>query len=236
MPQAHPRPLRFAHRTGDDDYVVDSVEERNGERPARPKAARRRGRRPAGEDTRAALVDAAREVFTEQGYNRATVRAIATRAGVDPAMVNHWFGGKEGLFTAAIAMPVNMADLISTALRGDPDRAGERIVRSFLAIWDSAGGGEFMALVRSVTTHETAVRMLREFLTSVLFGRLAHELGVDQPDLRAGLCGSQVVGLGLMRYVVRLEPLASADHDTVVAAVAPNLQRYLTGDLSSPPG
>jgi AcrR family transcriptional regulator len=192
---------------------------------------RRRGRRRSGADTRAALLEAAREVFTQQGYNGATVRAIAARANVDAAMVNHWFGGKEGLFTAAVSIPINPAELIPQLLEGDREQLAERMVRRFLTVWDTAGGNEFLALVRSIATHEGAVIMLREFVISVLFGRLTRALGTDQPDLRAALCGSQIVGLGLMRYVVHLEPLASADHDTIVAAIAPNIQRYLTGDL-----
>lgn len=193
--------------------------------------AKRRGRRRSGADTKTALLEAAREEFTHQGYDGATVRSIAARASVDPAMVNHWFGGKEGLFTAVVSIPFNPAELIKEFLEGDPERLAERMVRRFLTIWDSAGGDEFLALMRSVATHETAARMLREFVTSALFGRLTRALGSDQPDLRASLCGSQIVGLGLMRYVVRLEPLASADHETVVTAIAPTLQRYLTGDL-----
>lgn len=171
-------------------------------------------------------------MFIEQGYNGATVRVIATRAGVDPAMVNHWFGGKEGLFTAAVSIPVNPSEIIPRLLEGDREQLAERMVRQFLTVWDEAGGGAFIALVRSIATHETAVTMLREFLTSVLFGRLTKALEMDRPELRAALCGTQIVGLGLVRYVVRLEPLASADHDTVVAAIAPNLQRYLTGNLT----
>ncbi|GAA0520638.1 TetR family transcriptional regulator [Saccharopolyspora subtropica] len=203
--------------------------DRNGTEP------RRRGRRRSGADTRAALLAAAREVFIEQGYTGATVRAIAGRAGVDPAMVNHWFGGKEGLFAAAVSIPVNPAEVIPQLLQGDPEQLAERMVRRFLSVWDEAGGGEFVALVRSLAVHDEAVAMLKEFVTTLLFGRLTEALGMDQPELRAALCGSQIVGLGMARYVVRLEPLASADHDTVVAAVAPNLQRYLTGDLGTPP-
>jgi AcrR family transcriptional regulator len=193
---------------------------------------KKRGRRPSGEDTRAALLEAAREVFIEQGYDGATVRAIATRAGVDPAMVNHWFGGKEGLFTASVSIPINPAEVIDEFMSGDREDVAERMVRRFLTVWDSAGGGEFLALIRSITAHEAAVTMMREFITTVLFGRLVRALGVDHPDLRAALCGSQIVGLGLVRYVIALEPLASADHDTLVAAIAPNLQHYLTGELA----
>lgn len=195
---------------------------------------RRRGRRPAGEDTRVALLDAARSAFIDQGYEGATVRAIAAEAGVDPAMVNHWFGGKEGLFTASVSIPINPAHLIPRLLEGDRDRLGERIVRSFLTVWDTAGGGEFAALARSVASQDSAVRMLREFVTTVVFGRITSTLDVDQPELRASLCGTQIVGLGMMRYVVRLEPLSSADHDTVAAAIGPTLQRYLTGDIGEP--
>lgn len=193
---------------------------------------KRRGRRPGGQDTRAALVDAAREVFAERGYNDATVRAIASRAGVDAAMVNHWFGGKEALFTAAVQIPVDPAQLLEHVLAGPREQIAERLLRLFLTTWDEAGGRAFAAVVRSVAAHESAVRMLREFVTTVVFGPLARELDLDRPELRAALCGSQMVGLGVARYVVQLEPLATAEHDTVVAAVAPNLQRYLTGDLT----
>lgn len=194
-------------------------------------APKRRGRRPGGQDTRAALVDAAREVFAEVGYNDATVRIIATRAGVDPAMVNHWFGGKEALFTVAVQIPVDPTTLIPELLAGDREHLAERILHRFLAVWDDVGGGSFAALVRSVASHSSAVRLLREFVATVVINRLIRELDMDRPDLRAALGASQIVGLGMMRYVVQLEPLASADHDTLVAAIAPNLQRYLTGDL-----
>ncbi|GAA3356148.1 TetR family transcriptional regulator [Saccharopolyspora gregorii] len=193
---------------------------------------KRRGRRAGGQDTRAALVAAAREVFAESGYNDATVRVIATRAGVDPAMVNHWFGGKEALFTAAVHIPVDPTTVIPELLAGDREQLAERVLRRFLGAWDAAGGRAFAALVRSVASHRSAVRMLREFVATVIIDRLVRELRMDRPELRAALSASQIIGLGITRYVVELEPLASADHDTVVAAVAPNLQRYLTGDLT----
>lgn len=192
---------------------------------------KRRGRRRNGADTKSALLTAAREVFTEQGYESATVRAIAGRAGVDPAMVNHWFGGKEGLFLAAMRIPVNPADLVPELLDGPPEELAERILRRFVTVWDGAGGGQFTALVRSVASNESAVSMLRDFVKNILFNRLLEELGSDRPDLRVALCATQVVGLGMARYVIHLEPLASADVDTIVGTIAPNLQRYLTGDL-----
>lgn len=194
---------------------------------------RRRGRRPSGQDTREALLHAARELFGEQSYDRVTVRSIATKAGVDPAMVNHWFGGKDALFAAAVSLPFDPAVVIPQLLDGDPAQLGHRIVRTFLSVWDEAGGGGFVALVRSVATHDDAVIMLQDFVRTMLFGRLTRELDVDHAEFRAALCGSQIVGLGMMRYVVRLEPLASADHETIVATIAPTLQHYLSAALDA---
>jgi AcrR family transcriptional regulator len=169
--------------------------------------------------------------FTERGFDGATVRTIAQRAGMDPAMVNHWFGGKDGLFVAALQLPVNPEDIIRRVLDGDPGQTAERVLRTFLAVWDANAGGALTALVRSVASHEAAARMMREFVSRVVFGRIISAVAPDQPELRTALCGTQMTGLAMVRYVIRLEPLASAHPDTVVAAIAPNLQRYLTGPL-----
>ena len=195
--------------------------------------SRPRGRRPAGEDTRAALLEAARVEFTERGFDGATVRTIAQRAGMDPAMVNHWFGGKDGLFVAALQLPINPDEIMDRILGGDPDHLAERVLRTFLSVWDTNGGGALAALVRSVSSHEAAARMMREFVSRVVIGRIVSAVAPDQLKLRAALCGSQIMGLAMVRYVIRLEPLASADHDTVVAALAPTLERYLTGVLGT---
>ena len=192
---------------------------------------RRRGRRPGGADTRAQLLDAARAEFAERGYEGATVRRIAERAGVDPAMVNHWFGGKDALFTASLAIPVAPAQIQAEVVPGDPEQLGERIVGRFLTVWDATGGGPLAALLQSVAGHEDAARMLREFVTNVLVGPIVRAVAPDRLELRGSLMGSQLVGLGMVRYVLKLEPLASAEHAVVVAAIAPTLQRYLTGAL-----
>lgn len=194
---------------------------------------RRRGRRPAGADTRTALVTAARAAFAERGYDGATVRMIAERAGVDPAMVNHWFGGKEALFTASLNIPLDPAAVFPELLAGDPEHLGERIVERFLTIWDATGGAPLASLIRSVASHDAAARMLREFVTRVILARVVGAIAPDRAELRASLVGSQLIGLGMARYIVKLEPLATADHATVVAAVGPTVQRYLTGPLGS---
>ncbi|WP_116051556.1 TetR/AcrR family transcriptional regulator [Amycolatopsis palatopharyngis] len=198
-----------------------------------PATAKRRGRRPAGEDTRTALLDAARSVFAESGYEGATVRVIATRAGVDAAMVNHWFGGKEGLFAKAVLqLPFDPKDIVAALLDGDVDSLGQRIVRTFLTNWDGAGRDGFVAVVRSVTGHDEALKLLKDTLVKYIFSGLASAVSANDREFRAALCATQVVGIGMVRYVIKLEPFASADIDTVTAAVAPTLQRYLTGDLS----
>ncbi|MBW4720050.1 TetR/AcrR family transcriptional regulator [Saccharothrix obliqua] len=200
-----------------------------GTRQAEPK---RRGRRAGGEDTKAALLAAAREVFVERGYEGATVRSIAARAGVDPAMVNHWFGGKEGLFVKAVLqLPIDPDTLVERLLDGPPEQLGERIVRNFIGVWDATGGGQFAALVRSVTAHEQVAGALHEFIVRTVLHRVVATVTNDRPELRATLAASQIVGMGMVRYVLAFEPLASTDVDTMVKAVAPNLQRYLTGDI-----
>ncbi len=159
------------------------------------------------------------------------MRAIADRAGVDAAMVNHWFGGKEALFTAAMDLPIDPKAVLADVLPGDHEQLGERIVNRFLTIWDGADNGRpLAALIRSAANHETAARLVRQFV-GVFVRRVVSSVAPDRVELRTALCASQLVGLGLARYVLRLEPLATADHPTVVAAVAPTLQRYLTGTL-----
>jgi AcrR family transcriptional regulator len=195
--------------------------------------ATRRGRRPGGADTRTALVDAARTVFTEQGYDGATVRAIAAKAGVDAAMVNHWFGGKEGLFAEAVLkLPFNPKEVAEQLLDGDVDDLGERIARTFLTTWDTTGGGVFTALMRSLTSHDQAAFALRDFLVKHIIERVLRTVGLDDLEFRATLVASQLVGMGMVRYVAQFEPLASTDIETVVAAVGPTIQRYLTGEIT----
>jgi len=194
--------------------------------------ARRRGRRPGGTDTREALVNAAREVFIEQGFDGATVRAIASRAGVDAAMVNHWFGGKEGLFgEAVLKLPFNAQEIITDLLAADAEHIGDAIVRRFVTTWDTTGGGVFTALMRSVASHEEAAMMLRDFFFKHVFKHVIGRLAPDNHEFRATLVATQIVGMGMVRYVAKFEPFASAEVDTVAAAVAPTLQRYITGKI-----
>jgi AcrR family transcriptional regulator len=199
--------------------------------PVATREPRRRGRRTSGEDTRAALLDAARREFAERGYDGATVRRIGERAGVDPAMVNHWFGGKEQLFVASLELPIDPSALVASVLPGDPERLGERMVGMFLGVWDLAAGGPLVSMLRSVASHAGVARMMREFIARTILGPFVGEVAPDRVEERAALVASQLIGMGFVRYVVELEPMASADPAVLVATVGPTVQRYLTGPL-----
>jgi AcrR family transcriptional regulator len=196
----------------------------------------RTGRRPGASGTREAILDAARRAFAELGYQQATIRGVAELAGVDPALVHHYFGTKQALFVAAVQLPVNPVEQLTAVLAGDPEQAGQRLVEAFLSIWDHAADrSPLLAIVRSAVGDEHAAAMLREFITEEVLGPIAHRLGSPDARLRATLVGSQIIGLALARYIVKVEPLASAPVAQVAAAVGPNLQRYLTGDLVGVP-
>ena len=196
----------------------------------------RTGRRPGASGTREAILDAARRAFAELGYQQATVRGVAELAGVDPALVHHYFGTKQALFVAAVQLPVNPVEQLTAVLADDPEQAGQRLVEAFLSIWDHAADrSPLLAIVRSAVGDEHAAAMLREFITEEVLGPIAQRLGSPDARLRATLVGSQVIGLALARYIVKVEPLASAPAAQVAAAVGPNLQRYLTGDLAAVP-
>jgi AcrR family transcriptional regulator len=202
------------------------------------------GRRPGESRTREKILDAARKRFGDHGYDGATIRAIAGDAGVDPALVHHFYGTKERLFAAAMRLPVLPSEIITGVLGAERDRLGEEfgprigevLTGTMLRAWDVAGiRTAFLGLLRSAATTDQGVAMLREFVTSTIVTSLTEVagLGDDQEGrFRATLVASQVVGLGFARYVIGLEPLASASTEDLVAAIGPTVQRYLTGDLS----
>ncbi len=196
----------------------------------RPKAA---GRRPGESGTREAILEAARTAFADAGYDRATIRGIAAAAGVDPALVLHYFGSKEGLFEAALDLPVSPAEVFARGGAADPGQLGATVVRTFLEAWEPPETRvRLLAMLRSAMTNETAMGTIRDLLVRGVFGPITQTLGVSDAQLRAELVGSQFVGLAMMRFVGRIEPLASASVDELVAAVGPTAQRYLTGDLN----
>jgi AcrR family transcriptional regulator len=194
----------------------------------------RTGRRPGVSGTREAILDAARRAFAEQGYQQATIRGVAELAGVDPALVHHYFGTKQDLFIAAVQLPINPVERLTAVLAEDREHVGERMIGVFLSVWDHAANtSPLLALVRSAVGDERAAAMLREFITEEVLGQIARQLGSPDARFRATLVGSQLVGLMMARYIIKVQPLASAPAGQVAAAVGPTLQRYLTGDVAA---
>jgi AcrR family transcriptional regulator len=194
---------------------------------------RRSGRRPGNQDTKQSILESARAVFAERGFDKASIRAIAARAQVDPALVHHYFGTKDKLFLASMNAPIDPAELIPKAMAGPRDEVGERLVRLVLSVWDSSAGAAAIALLRSAMSNEWTARLMREFVITQVLRRAVAELGIDeaQAPTRAALVATQVGGLAVVRYILKVEPVASAPAEQLVAAIGPNVQRYLTGDL-----
>jgi AcrR family transcriptional regulator len=192
----------------------------------------RTGRRPGPSTTREEILEAARRLFAERGYDGATMRAIAAEAGVDAALVVHFFGTKASLLGEAVEWPYDPEAEIPKLFVDGQSHVGRHLVELFVRTWDDEGSrNPILTLLRAATTEPQAADMLREFLRRRLFGPLLERVGSDDPDLRINLVASQLVGLGLARYVFRFEPIASARPAEVVALISPTVQRYLTGKL-----
>ncbi len=192
------------------------------------------GRRPGQSETRAEILKAARAQFAEHGAG-ATVRAIAKAAHVDPALVLHFYRSKHELFVAAMDWPFDYDDAVRRIVSGSRSRMGKRLADFFLSIWDHPAQREpVMGLLRAATTSPQAADLLREAFGRRLLARVGAHLDDPEAPLRMSLCASQLVGLGIARYIVKIEPLSTLTHDDVAQLIAPTLQRYLTGQL--PPG
>lgn len=195
-------------------------------------SSRPRGRRPGSSDTRERILAAARERFASHGYDRTRIRDVAADADVDPALVHYFFKSKDGLFVAAMQLPLRPADVLPPVLAEGVPGLGERMVRRLLSVWDDpANRNALLATVQGASAHPGAAAALREFVRREVVGRVAGVIEADRPELRANLVASQVVGLLGARYVVRVEPLASVDAEELVPLVGPTLQRYLDGPL-----
>ncbi|MFE4538887.1 TetR family transcriptional regulator [Streptomyces scopuliridis] len=197
-------------------------------------APRRRGR-PArtadgtGPSAQQKILDAARTEFAERGYDKTSIRGIAKAAGVDPALVHHYFGTKDEVFAAAIEVSFEPALMVPALLAGGPDGIGERLARYFIGVWENpVTRAPLLAVIRSALTHEAAAKVLRTFVLRRLLERVAEDLDVPNPTFRAELAASHMLGIAFLRYVIKAEPLASADTDEIITMVAPTLQRYLT--------
>jgi AcrR family transcriptional regulator len=194
--------------------------------------ARRAGRRPGESTTRETIVAAATRQFAEFGYDRTTLRSVAAEARVDPALIVHFFGSKQRLFLAGVELPIDPATLVEQVAMGARSKVGARLAAAFLgALEDAAARSRWVAMIRAAASEPEAARVLREVLETRVFAPIAEALGADDARFRATLAGTQMVGLGMARYVVGVEPIASADPAKLAAAIAPTLQRYLVGRI-----
>jgi AcrR family transcriptional regulator len=197
-----------------------------------PTRTPRTGRRPGDSGSRQAILAAARRLFAAQGFNGTSLRAIAAEAGVDAALIVHFFGTKARLLTAAVEWPFDPEEAMAEVYAAGRENVGEAFARLVLRTWGREGDRNLIVTVlRAAAVEPEAAALLRQFVQHELFPPLLRRLGSSQPDVRGNLASAQVIGLGMARHVIGLEPLASMDEEEVVAWVAPALQRYLTGPL-----
>ncbi|WP_370933947.1 TetR family transcriptional regulator [Amycolatopsis sp. cg13] len=187
----------------------------------------RPGRWRTGAESKQRILDAARALFRQHGYGGTTVRAVAGEAGVDPGMVFYFFGNKQGLFAAAIEMSAQAPPAIEAVFAGGLDGLGERIVRTLVENLDASGRTPLAMLTRA---DDQADALLREYIDREITGRLAKLIDTPDAAFRAGMVNVQLLGLTVARYVVRIEPIASAPVDELVAWFGPLVQRCLTED------
>ena len=205
----------------------------SGTQAARKPGSGRRGRREGATESREHILATARRLFAEHGFDGTSLRQIAREASVDPAMIHHFFKGKDELFALSVALPADPARVLEGVDQHDPEHRAEAIVRAVLKLWESPAQHSLVAFIRGTIGSRAKTLLLREVVTRTVISRIM--AGVPGPPeevaLRGNLVATQVVGVMLVRYVVRLEPLASASPEDVVRLVAPNVQRYLTGEL-----
>lgn len=190
----------------------------------------RRGRRPAGSGTRAAILEAARQQFGDKGYRDTTLRSVARGAGVDPRLVLHYFGSKKQLFIESVELPVDPELVYGRLFAGDRAGVGRRAAELMLGVMeDPATQRAMVGLIRAAASEPEAAQLIREVLTERMLLPLASRVEADHAELRASLIASQVVGLMMARHVVGLAPLADASREQLVGALAPVFEHYLTG-------
>ena len=190
----------------------------------------RAGRRPGGPDTRGEILGAARKAFADKGFSSTSIRAVAREAGVDAALVHHYFDSKDELFIEAMAIPVDPRQIAAEILDGPREEIGRRIATVFLGIWESPEGQQRMkAIFRSVVTSDEVARLMREGITQMIIQPISRTLDVPDAHLRVSLAATQLIGAAMARYLVGLEPVASVDLETLIDRLAPVLQLHLTG-------
>lgn len=196
---------------------------------------KRSGRRPGSPDTREEILDAARDAFATDGFERSSIRRIAAAAGVDPALIHHYFGTKDKLFLAAIQAPFDPGEMIPQVFKEGRDHLGERLITTFVTLWDSPFGNRAAAFLRSALTDPRMSALVRQFLTTQVIRKgLAHvNPRLDHPDLRGALVASQLLGLALTRYILKVPALIELPVADLARLYGPTIDRYVTMDIHS---
>jgi AcrR family transcriptional regulator len=194
----------------------------------------RAGRRRGNPDTRATILVAAQSEFADKGFDRVSMRGIAKAAGVDPSLMYHYFGSKDDVLLASLDVPFDPREVIPALTREGVPGLGGRIASRFLAIWDDpANQTRLVTVVRASMSSAAAQDLLTNGVARMILRPIREVIATPEAELRTSFVASQLLGLAVARYVLRLEPLASAPSEVVSAAVGPTLQRYLDGDLSA---
>jgi AcrR family transcriptional regulator len=189
------------------------------------------GRRPGKPDTRQELLHTARCLFAETGYDKTSVREIAAAAGVDPALIRHYFGSKAELFRATMGWPFEPSRIAAEVTGGGRDEIAARLTHVFFEAWEQADSrAPLLAILRGAASHEESATLVRQFIQGTLYRQMAGELSGPDAELRIDLAMAQLLGIAYLRYVLRVDPLASASMEELVARVTPVIELHLAGD------
>jgi AcrR family transcriptional regulator len=186
--------------------------------------------RPRGKtDTRDVILGAARRLFAAAGYDKTSVRDVAAAAGVDPAMIRHYFGSKAELFRATMDWPFEPADIAARITAGDRGEIGERLTRVFFESWEQPESrAPLLAILRGAATHEESANLVRQFIQGQVYAHIAAALGAPDAELRIDLAMSQLLGIAYLRHILHVEPVASTPVDDLIERIAPIVNRHLT--------
>jgi AcrR family transcriptional regulator len=190
----------------------------------------RTGRPPGKTDTRNVILAIARQLFADGGYEKTSVRDVAAAAGVDPAMIRHYFGSKDELFRATMGWPFEPAAIAARVTGGDREEIGERLTRVFFEAWEHPESrAPLLAILRGAATHDESANLVRQFIQGQVYSQIA--AGLDEPDaeLRIDLAMSQLLGIAYLRHILKVDPVASTPVDELVERVGPVISRHLTG-------
>ena len=188
--------------------------------------------RPRGKtDTRNVILTSARHMFAAAGYDNTSVRDIASAAGVDPAMIRHYFGSKAELFRATMGWPFEPAEIAARITAGDAREIGDRLTRVFFEAWEQPESrAPLLAILRGAATHDESATLVRQFIQGQVYAHIAAHIAEPDAELRVDLAMAQLLGIAYLRHILRVEPVASTPVNELIKRVAPVISRHLTHD------